>query len=492
MTTLPTQIYSVETVRRMDRNAIDGAGIPGYTLMCRAGEAAVGVIRQRFPDARRVYVVCGPGNNGGDGYVVGRLAQAAGLDASVVSLVDPATLSGDAATAYRDYCDAGGVVEQWSGSLGDDAEIIVDALLGSGLQRPVSGAFADAVGCINAHGAHVVALDIPSGIHGDSGEALGCAVDADVTVTFVGLKTGLFSGAGIAHCGDVEFAGLGIPDGCRDGLSAEFVRLDDEFVASRLKKRRRDAHKGDHGHVLVVGGGAGMPGATLLCGSAALRCGAGRVTIATDPRHAAAIAAARPELMVRGIADADELQPLLGRADVVAFGPGLGTSPWAESVYAVVAADDKPAVWDADALNLLAVAGGRSETRVITPHPGEAGRLLDVPVDEVQRDRRAALGKLQQRYGGTAVLKGAGTLVSAAGGLPRICTAGNPGMAAPGMGDVLTGVIAALIGQGLAASDAAAVGVQVHARAGDRAARDGERGMLAGDVVAGLRYEVNR
>lgn len=491
MTSLPTEIYAVDAVRQIDRNAIDGAGIAGYTLMCRAGEAALAVIRQRFPDARHYLVVCGPGNNGGDGYVVARLARAAGIDVAVVSLVDPESLCGDADTACRDYSAAGGSVERWSGSLGECAGVIVDALLGSGLERPVSGDFADAVNAINAHAARVVALDMPSGIHGDTGEVMGCAVDADVTVTFVGLKTGLFSGAGLGHRGDIEFSDLDLPADCRDGIDVRLRRVDERLLASQLPQRRRDAHKGDHGHVLVVGGGAGMPGAALLCGSAALRTGAGRVTVATDPQHAATIAAARPELMVSGVGDGDALQPLIDGADVIAFGPGLGTSAWAKSVYVAVAASGKPSVWDADALNLLAVAGGRSDSRILTPHPGEAGRLLELTANDVQKDRLDALARLLSTYGGTAVLKGAGTLVGTAHGTPRICTAGNPGMAAPGMGDVLTGVIAALLSQGLAGADAAAVGVQVHAMAGDSAALRGERGLLAGDVIDALRAAVN-
>lgn len=491
MTRLPAEIYSVDSVRRIDRNAIEGAGIPGYTLMCRAGEAALDIIRRRYPDATRYQVVCGPGNNGGDGYVVARLAQAAGIDVSVVSLIDPEKLTDDAATAFCEFRDAGGAVEQWSGSLDSAADVVVDALLGSGLTRAVSGDFADAVAAINAHDAAIVALDIPSGIHGDTGETLGAAVTADVTVTFVGLKAGLFLDGGLAHSGDVEFAGLDIPAECRDGIAATLQRLDAALVASRLPRRRRDAHKGDHGHVLVVGGGAGMPGAALLCGAAALRAGAGRVTVATDAQHAAAIAAARPELMVRGVGDGDALRSLLDAADVIAFGPGLGETTWSRSVYAAVAASGKPSVWDADALNLLADSGGRLDSRVITPHPGEAARLLQSTTADVQRDRIGVLARLLENFGGTAVLKGAGTLVSSDDGAPRICTAGNPGMAAPGMGDVLTGVITALLAQGLRASDAAAVGVQVHAMAGDRAAQRGERGLLAGDVVDALQAAVN-
>lgn len=491
MPDMPREIYTVDAVRQIDRAAIDDEGIAGYTLMCRAGNAALGAILKEFPAARNLTIICGPGNNGGDGYVVARLAVDAGVAVSVISMGDPDKLSGDASTAHKNFLANGGVTHAWSGTLEPNADVIVDAMFGSGLQRPVSGAFADAIAEVNKHTAAVVALDIPSGVHGDSGDVLGCAVEADLTITFVGLKAGLFNGAGSGHCGRIEFAALEIPVRCRRGLQPVFMRLDDALVKSVLPKRKRDAHKGDFGHVLVVGGGEGMPGAALLCGEAALRSGAGRVSLATDSGHAASIAAARPELMTHGVDDADALQPLLEKADVIAFGPGLGQSAWAESLYAAVVSAGKPSVWDADALNLLARNGSRDEKRIITPHPGEAGRLLGTSARDVQNDRRAALLALQERYGGTVVLKGAGTLVTSDNDAPWICTAGNPGMAAPGMGDVLTGIIAALIAQGLATSDAAPAAVQVHARAGDVAAGSGERGMLAGDLVGQLRGAVN-
>jgi NAD(P)H-hydrate epimerase len=491
MDSLPADIYSVATVREIDRTAIEDEGISGYTLMSRAGAAAVSEARSRFPDAKRWQVVCGAGNNAGDGYVVARIAASEGILVSVVALVDPASLKGDAATAYGDFAADGGVVAAWSGQLDSEAELIVDGLLGSGLERDVEGGFALAVAAMNSHAANVVALDIPTGLHGDSGAVMGFAVRADLTVTFVGLKAGLFLGDGQDYCGEVVFAGLGIPAKCRQGKKPEFRRIDDDQLQRTLAPRRRSAHKGDFGHVLVVGGGAGMPGAVRLCAEAALRAGAGRVSIATDPGHAAIIIASRPELMSHGVTGAKDLAPLLDKADVVAFGPGLGASPWAEELFAELAADRRPAVWDADALNRLAESPAAKEGRVITPHPGEAATLLGSSTGQVQADRRAALNELHARYAGVVVLKGSGSLVSCASGTPRLCTSGNPGMAAPGMGDVLTGIIAALLAQGLTIEDAAAVGVEVHARAGDRAARSGERGMVASDLLFELRGVIN-
>lgn len=491
MSTLPVDIYSVAAVREMDRAAIEGEGIPGYALMKRAGAAAVSEARRRFPDAERWQVVCGAGNNAGDGYVVARLAANEGIAVSVVTLVDPQRLQGDAATACEEFVAGGGVVTGWSGQLDGDADLLFDGLLGSGLERDVEGEYALAVAAINSHAASVVALDIPTGINGDTGRVMGFAVRADLTVTFVGLKAGLFLADGPDYCGDVRFAGLGVPPQCRQRCEAAFRRIDNDRMQRTLPPRRRTAHKGDFGHVLVVGGGPGMPGAVRLCGEAALRTGAGLVSIATHPAHAATIAGSRPELMCHAIQGGEDLQALLDRADVVAFGPGLGRGDWAGELFRVLQQDERAAVWDADALNWLAEAPGFADRRIITPHPGEAGRLLGRGTDAVQADRRRALVDLRGRYGGVAVLKGSGTLVSSASGVPWLCTAGNPGMATPGMGDVLTGIVAGLLAQGLGLEDAAAVGVAAHARAGDRAAATGERGLLASDLMRELRHVIN-
>ncbi len=490
MQTLPRNIYSVASVREMDRTAIEDHGIPGYALMTRAGAAATRAARQRFPEAQRWQVVCGAGNNGGDGYVVARLAANDGIVVSAVTLVDPATLRGDAARAHEDFVAEGGIVKPWDGELDGEAELLVDAVLGSGLERDVGGEFAKAVAAINAHGAPVFALDIPTGIHGDSGEVLGTAVVADMTMTFVGLKAGLFLDEAPQHCGALLFDGLEIPREIHS-VSPEFLRIDDRLIDRALPRRNRAAHKGDFGHVLVIGGGAGMPGAVRLCAEAALRVGAGLVSIATDPSHASVLTATRPELMSHGITDAGDLEPLLARADVIAFGPGLGQTDWARRLYETVAADSRPQVWDADALNLLAEQPASAANRIITPHPGEAARLLGRGTADVQRDRRASATDLAQRFGGIAVLKGAGSLVASAAGDLSICTAGNPGMAAPGMGDVLTGIVAGLLAQGLDLETAALAGVEAHARAGDRSARAGERGMIASDLLDELRAVVN-
>jgi len=486
-----SDIYSVAAVRAIDRAAIDEAGISGYTLMARAGEAALHFARNRYPEAKRWQVVCGAGNNAGDGYVVARLAAQHGILVSVVAVGSPEKLAGDAEKAWMDFAAEGGECVPWAGELDIEADLLIDALIGSGLDRDLEGDFRDAVLAMNRHRAPVVALDIPSGINGDSGAVQGTAVRADATITFVGLKSGLFLGDGQTHAGTLHFDDLDIPSDCRHAQTIEMRRISSRRLKSVLPRRPRNAHKGDFGHAVVVGGGPGMPGASLLCGEAALRCGAGRVSIATHPQHASQVAAARPELMCHAIDNGRELRQLLERATVVAIGPGLGTGDWSRDLYDAALDNELPKVVDADALNLLAASEARREDWILTPHPGEAGRLLGKSGAEVQSDRRAALIDLQKRYGGTVVLKGAGTLISADDGVPWLCDKGNPGMAAPGMGDVLTGVVVALLAQGLSREQAAMTAAYLHARAGDVAARHGERGILASDLMPALHRLVN-
>jgi len=492
MNALPTHIYSVATVRDIDRTAIEDKGVPGYTLMTRAGTVSVQETLAAFPDASNWQVVCGAGNNAGDGYVVARLAANAGIAVAVVAVSNPSALAGDAATAHADFVAAGGKVSTWAGGLDATATLIVDALLGSGLIRDVEGDFAASVAAINAAGVPIVALDIPTGLNGDTGAVMGDAVRADLTVTFVGLKQGLFLGHGPACRGDLRFSDLEIEPACYAGKAVELQRITSQRVAALLPRRSRTAHKGDFGHVLVVGGGVGMPGAVVLCGEAALRAGAGRVSVATDTSHAAAVVNDRPELMARGVHNAADIESMLSGSDVIAVGPGLGRSEWAHELMRTIQHETHASVWDADALNWLAEHPNQCENRIITPHPGEAASLLGVSTIDIQADRRAAVEELQQRYGGVAVLKGAGSLIKSAQGVPWISTSGNPGMAAPGMGDVLTGIIAALLGQGLSLEDAATTGVEIHAQVGDLAALSGERGMMASDLLAELRNVVNQ
>jgi len=486
---LPNALYSTAQVRALDAHAISELGIPGYTLMKRAGEAALRYLRTRWPMAHRIVIVCGRGNNAGDGYVLARFAHAAGLTVTVLSASPPQRLRGDARLAYEDFRASGGAFAPGQLAAG---EVIVDALLGTGLKGSVHAELAEVIRAINSSGRPVFALDVPSGLDGDAGVALGEAVRADATVTFVGLKTGLLVGEGPEFAGTVFFDDLELSPAPAAQLVPRLTRIIEAEIHAALPRRARSANKGNFGRVLVVGSGSGMPGAARLAGEACLRVGAGLTTVAVAPENVAAIAAGRPELICVALSGEAALAEALARADVIAVGPGLGRSPWARAALHAVLASGKPLVVDADALNLLAESGASArEDWILTPHPGEAGRLLGLSAQDIQRDRLAALDRLLERFHGTIVLKGAGTLVGALGRTPGVCERGNPGMATAGSGDVLTGAIAGILAQCREHWSAARVGVLVHAIAGDAAARSGERGLLASDLARELRNCVN-
>ena len=491
---LPTAIYSTAQVRELDDHAIQYLQIPGYTLMKRAGEAALRILRTRWPMARTIVVVCGGGNNGGDGYLLGRYALVAGLKVVLLSAVEPARLRGDAQRAHEDFIAAGGVVEIFAAPRLAAGEVIVDALLGTGLQGPVRSEAAGIISAINIAGKPVLSLDIPSGLSSDTGLPLAVAVRADCTITFVGLKTGLYLGDGPEYVGSILFDDLEVTPPASPSFAPRLTRIVESEVSRALPRRLRGVHKGNFGRVLIVGSGSGMPGATRLAGEAALRVGAGLVTVAAAVENVAAISTGRPELIVYGLRDGagDDLRDLIARADVIAIGPGLGRSAWAQRALDLVLATDKPLIVDADALNLIAQQRRPARDNwILTPHPGEAARLLDTSTIAVQSDRLGALDQLVGRYRGVVVLKGAGTLVGTLQKPSAFCERGNPGMATPGMGDVLTGAIAGIVAQIGDPWVAARVGVIVHAMAGDSAARAGERGLIAGDVAQELRSWVN-
>jgi NAD(P)H-hydrate epimerase len=491
MSDLPPTLYTATQVRQFDRAVIQKHGIDGFTLMTRAAEAAHDVLVERWPKAHKIAVACGIGNNAGDGFVLARLAQSLGRFATVVAVGDVTRLQDDALQAFEFLQDSGVVVCEFGPGCFDEADIIVDALFGTGLDREATGRFAEAIAAINAAGRPVLAIDIPSGLNADTGAVWGTAVRADVTVTFIGLKRGLFTAAGPEHAGLVRFSDLKVPAAVFAEAVAAARRLDGRDLKAALPPRRRSAHKGDFGHVLVVGGDRGMAGAARLAAEAALRVGAGLVSIATHPSHAGDLLAGRPEIMCRGVEGPADIDALLTHATVVAVGPGLGTRPGGRGLVDAVLSSSLPLIVDADALNLLSERPIARKNWILTPHPGEAGRLLGVSAKIIQSDRFRAAAELCKSYGGTIVLKGCGTIVHDATGPVGVCPYGNPGMASAGMGDVLTGVIAGLVAQGLDLPVSARLGVCLHARAGDLAATAGERGTVAADLMPYLRTLVN-
>jgi NAD(P)H-hydrate epimerase len=493
--TLPEALYSAAQARQLDQIAIEHHSIAGYTLMQRAGEAAFRVLRRHWPRARRIMVVCGPGNNGGDGYVVARLAHSAGLQVQVLALADPMRLRGDAYTAREAAQSAGVTIQGFEAARLRDSEVIVDALFGTGLERDVENEWREAIEAINAAlGTPVLAIDIPSGLHADAGRVLGVAVRAQVTVTFIGLKTGLFTGHGRDYSGELVFDNLGVPAEVYGHVHSVARRLSARALVGLLPRRPRSLHKGRAGHVGVIGGSEGMAGAARLAGEAAARAGAGLTTLLTHPAHAAHLQLTRPELLTQPVADAAALRGAWGRITVLAIGPGLGQGRWARALLATALENPLPKVIDADGLNLIAADPLRRDDWILTPHPAEAARLLGIETREVQAQRFEALQALLERYGGICVLKGSGTLIGQSAG-PDIwlCDAGNPGMASGGMGDVLTGMIAALLAQGLTPFDAARLAVWVHATAADDAAQThGEIGLLASDLLPYARRRLNQ
>jgi NAD(P)H-hydrate epimerase len=493
---LPDTLHTAAETRAMDAAIIE-AGTPGIQLMKRAARAALDTLLAHWPEPAAITVLCGSGNNGGDGYLLAALACERNIPVHIFALATAERLSGDARRAYDYALDAGVSINIWhEGMPLPPTGVVVDALLGTGSDGAPRETYAAAIDTINDSGLPVLALDIPSGLNADTGCSAGSVVQADVTITFIALKRGLFTANAPDVTGIIEYASLDTdPALLPESSDCELLDLDD-LQARLLPPRRRTAHKGMFGQVMIIGGDTGMGGAVAMAAEAATRSGAGLTSAATRPEHVPAIIARRPEVMVTGVTSGQGLEPLLVKPSLLVVGPGLGRSAWSEQMLQQSTLCGLPLVLDADALNILAagrvVREPRRDNWILTPHPAEAARLLGLSTAEVQRDRFAAVRALQQRYGGVIVLKGAGTLVCGPDGNIGLCAGGNPGMASGGMGDVLAGIIGGLLSQGMDAIDAAQLGVCLHAEAADRAAaKNGERGLLASDLFAELRGLVN-
>jgi len=484
----PDFLYSIPALRELEARGSAAAGDP-RALMVRAGQAAWRTALEHWPGARRLLVVCGPGNNGGDGFELARNALRAGRQVTVLQW-GSRELAGAAAAARAGWEQDGGETLRAGEEL-PEADLLVDALFGIGLSRAPEGAAERLVRAINRHPAPVLALDVPSGLDAGSGHAPGVAVMAEHTVEFIAPKAGMRTGAARDLTGSLSLADLQVTVDPQ-ALSPAAECMDAEYLRRWLGPRRRDSHKGRHGRVLCVGGDHGHGGAIMLAAEGALRAGAGLVDVRTRPVHVGPLLARLPEAMARGCDGGRDGMVALPRPDVIAIGPGLGQHEWGSGLLLAALSAGRPLVLDADALNLLSVSPQvLPPGSIITPHPGEAGRLLGSSSGDVQADRFGAAGALARRLGVVVVLKGAGTLVAAPGRTTRLVDAGNPGMAVAGMGDVLTGVIAALLAQGLDAFDAAACGALLHACAGDLAAVRGERGLLPRDLLPELRRLAN-
>jgi ADP-dependent NAD(P)H-hydrate dehydratase / NAD(P)H-hydrate epimerase len=518
---LPKALYRGAEVKQLDNLAIHQFNKLGFELMQRAGAVVFQLILERWPHNRFLRIYVGSGNNGGDGFIVAELARNQGINCEVILVGDTERLSKDAAEAYGKAKQAGAKfysLAEFANACPEQPKdlVSVDGLLGIGLDRIVEGEYAKAIELINTSQGPVVAIDIPSGLHSDTGIALGCAVNADITVSFIGLKQGMLTAQGRDFCGEIVFSDLDLPEAVYLSEAApksSTRRFDINDATRHFMPRARSSHKGSNGHVVIVGGDTGFGGAVIMAGEAALHSGAGLVSVITRSCNRAPALARCPELMVCGTEDSEIQSPsenknwkpveaLLDRASALVLGPGLGKNKWSQQLFAMVLkasrANNIPLVIDADALHLLAdrqsmLSSPQSMPWVLTPHPGEAGVLLNVSTADVQQDRFAAVRQLATRYGCTCLLKGSGTLIaeSDSSGI-TLCSEGNPGMGSGGMGDVLSGIIGSFLAQGKDCSTSTKVAVAIHGEAADLAAcQFGERGLKATDLLDFVRQLVN-
>ncbi len=494
---LSDALFSADSVRRIDQYVIGQQGVDGFDLMQSAARAAFRRLVVRWPGVEPLLVLCGAGNNGGDGYLIAANAVRHGLAVRCIAVAPTEKLGGDARQAWQKAVADGVEVQALAdigepelGSVFETAELIVDAMLGTGVSGAPREPFSGVIARCNRSGLPVLAVDLPSGLDATTGAAEGEVVQAAMTVTFIGRKVGLYTGQGAAVCGDVMFETLNASAGVVESGEGPIAMLRRwESVLGWLPTRPANAHKGRFGHVLVVAGCRGFGGAGMLAAEAAARSGAGLVSLATRPEHVTAALARCPSVMVHGLIHGSELPALLDAATVVVCGPGLGQNSWGQQMLQQVVESGKPRVLDADALNLLSsrvVTPARNQ--ILTPHPGEAARLLDCLVPEVEADRVAAARKLQSLYGGVVLLKGAGTIIASGAEAVDIAGGSNPGMATGGMGDVLSGIIGALYAQTTEApAHAATLGAVVHLEAACRASADkGYIGLIPTDVIDAL------
>lgn len=509
------RVVTAHTMQEIDKQAIEEFGISGLDLMESAGHSCVDAILSRFCPTGRAVIIAGKGNNGGDGYVIARLLSQAGWSVSVYVLAERTMISGDAAINLErlpqdsvTYCPNEG---QLSARYRDEvarADVIVDAMLGTGLRSDVSGIYREAIESINASGRPVLAVDIPSGIHGTTGRILGDAVRASLTVTFAFAKLGHVLYPGAEYTGRLIIADIGIPPQVMEAAPG-YDLLNDELIRPMLRRRDRQAHKGHFGHCLVIAGSPGKTGAASLAANSAVRAGSGLVTLAVAQSLHGILETKTTEVMTVPLPDSNSgyltssafpaIEQLLHGKDALALGPGLDRRPGTTAlVQTIVESVSLPMVIDADGLNALAddvtiLRRKKSSAVILTPHPGEMARLLGTSIPDVEAIRILVAQEFARNFGVYLVLKGARTIVAAPSGTAAINSSGNPGMATGGMGDVLTGIIVSLLGQRYCAWDACRLGVFIHGFAADLVAEEkGEIGICATDVQEMLPYAYNR
>lgn len=506
------KVVSAETMQRLDRRAIEEFAIPGLTLMENAGRGCAAEIIARYggSQAQKALVFAGKGNNGGDGYVIARLLRERDWHVSVFVLAHREDIRGDALANLErlegvpiHFCTEGGAPARCKEAL-LEATVIVDALLGIGLKSDVTGLYGEIIGMINDSGKPVISVDIPSGVDATSGRILGCAVKADLTVTFAAAKCGHILYPGAEYTGELRTVDIGIPEDLTASAEGhEF--LDRGTVRPLLRRRSRIAHKGDGGHCLILAGSTGMSGAAAMAANSALRAGAGLVTLAAPAGINQVLETKTTEVMTLPLPDVGSgclcamakgaIEDALAGKKVLAMGPGIGRHPeTAQLIRELTASISLPMIIDADGLNALSqepdlLLRKKSDIVILTPHPGEMARLTGLSIPLVEDDRVGVARGFAMKYDVWLILKGARTVIAAPDGTVAINGSGNPGMASGGMGDVLTGVLAALIAQGYDPFKACRLGVFIHGHAADMVADEkGEIGISAVDVQERLPY----
>ncbi len=484
-------LYTGKDLKKLDQLAIKHLNISGYEFMCKAGQAAFAALQNRWHHAKQILVMCGPGNNGGDGFVLARLAKKAGYDVKVYLIGAQQNCPAEAKQAREDWLALGGEIHSFQGTLGK-ADVIVDALLGIGTRLPLASDFQTAIGAINNSACPVMSIDIPSGLDSDTG-AFEQVIHATLTITFVALKIGMLTGGAVDVVGELLYDNLGIDTSLFSEIKPIAARIVYQDILSYLPKRSLSSHKGENGHVCIIGGGhSGFSGAVCLAGEAALRAGAGLVSAVVATSSLPLLARAPSELLCYGFCRPKEMRFILDVATVLVLGPGLSQNSWGKKFFKeTLQHSNKPCIVDADGLNWLADFPQQRENWILTPHPKEAARLLGITTAKVQENRIKAAVALKEKFGGVIVLKGAGTIVVLENGKIMLNVGGFPALSTGGTGDVLAGLIAGLVGQKLSLSQAACLAVSVHAQAACLEQTLGERGMLASDLFLHIRNLVN-
>ena len=498
------KLYTANETRKIDNLAIKEKEISGYSLMQMAAEFSLDVILREFSPVEELIIFCSKGKNSGDGFLLGSLAKEFGLNVTIVTCCPSKEIKGVSSKAFKKMKASKARIISIN-SIGklkvSRKAVIVDALIGTGIKGNLRKNIKDSILALNRLGTKlpVVSLDIASGVDPDTGDVEDICVYADITTTFVAQKRGCFTSIGKKVSGEVMYSDLEIPKQLFSKVTSTSSIINFEESLDEVVYREQDAHKGNFGHVLVVGGDRGLGGAGLLASKAAVYSGAGLTSLVTRPEHVNASLVSCPEVMVKGVDSGQDLEEHLIKPTVIAIGPGLGQTAWSEQmiqrVFWEAEKRDVVVIMDADALNLLPklkLSSKLPRRLVLTPHPGEAATLLNTNVETIESDRFAYSAKIQKKFDATVVLKGSGTVIChKKNGIQQwgVCNAGNPGMASGGMGDVLTGIIAGMLAQGLAPKEACEVGVDLHAKAADQASFDlGEVGLTPSDVIEELRY----